>query len=188
VKAWAWCLCACLAILGEGSARADEEAGLGGRFGFVIVGRNNLGEIGDQYRSGLLFGVHAGLELNVDESPWSVGLGWTTLVRGYYFASSAVAIDQTVDITEMNLGVSLRRGLGSSPHHVIGSIGGAFSASNVPLPPGNERRYLGLYSGVGYGRRLWGQWFWSLESRYATYYQGPSNLSVFMSMTAGFGK
>jgi hypothetical protein len=147
-----------------------------------------MGEMGDLYRTGLLFGVHAGLELSVDDSPWSVGLGWTTLVRGYYFASSSSAIEQTVDITEMNLGLTARRGIGGSPHHVIGNFGAGFSASNVPLPPSDQRRYLGLYGGVGYGRRLLGEWFWSLETRYSHYYQGPNSLSFFMSMTAGFGK
>lgn len=174
--------------LGEGTARADEESGLSGRFGFVSVARQNLGELGDQYRTGILFGVRAGIELNVDDSPWSVGLGLTTLVRGYYFASSSAAIDQTVDITEMNLGLTMRRGLGGSPHHLIGNFGAAFSASNVPLPPSDQRRYLGLYGGVGYGRRLLSEWFWSVESRYTHFYQGPQGLSLFMSMTAGFGK
>lgn len=172
----------------QGSAWAEDEPGLAGRFGFVAVGRDNLGELGSQYRTGLLFGVHAGLEIGIEDSPWSVGLGWTTLVRGFYFASSSEAVDQTVNITEMSLGFQLRRALPGSFHHLRGTFGGAFSASNVPLPPSDDRRYLGVYGGLGYDRRLLGEWAWGVESRYTNYFDGPANLSFFAIVTAGFGK
>ncbi len=181
-------LCVSVALALPGEARAEKENNLSGRFGFVFVGRNNRGELGDQYRLGMLFGVSAGLELNLEDSPWSLGLGLTTLVRGYYFASSTQAVDQTADVTEINMGVRLRRRMPGSIHHLSGSLGGGLSASNVPLPPAFDRRYLGLYGGLGYDRRLFGEWVWGLEARYAVHTGGPRNLDLFATITAGFGK
>jgi hypothetical protein len=178
----------CLLLLPARTVSAEGENLVSGQFGVVFAYRNNLEELGAQYRSGALFGLHAGVELNLDDSPWSVGLGLTTLVRGYYFASNENAVDQTVEITEMSMGLRLRRTLPGSRHHVVGTFGGGFTASNVPLPPAFNRRTVGLYGGLGYDRRLAGEWTWGLEARYASYLDGPSNLSLLGTFTAGFGK
>lgn len=178
----------CLLLADLGQAQAEEDKTFSGQFGLVLGGRNNLESLGDQYRNGVLFGFDAGIELNLEDSVWSVGLGLTTLVRGYYFASNSSAVDQTVDITEMSMGLRIRRQLLGGPQHLVGTLGGGFTASNVPLPPGFERRYVGLYGGIGYNRRLVGEWTWGLETRYASYFGGPSNLSLLGTVTAGFGK
>ncbi len=179
-------LCVLLVDLGE--VRAEEDKTFSGQFGFVLVGRNNLESLGDQYRSGVLFGFHAGIELSLEDSPWSVGVGLSTLVRGFYFASDKSAVDQTVDITEMSMGLRLRRQILGTRQHVIATFGGGFTASSVPLPPNFNRRYLGLYGGLGWTRRLVGEWTWGLETRYASYFGGPSGLSLLATVTAGFGK
>lgn len=171
-----------------GEARADEDANLSGRFGFAFVARNNLATLGQQYRTGILWGLHAGVELDLEDSLWSLGLRLTTLVRGYYFASSSQAVDQTVDLTEAGIGLRVRRKLPGAYHHLVGAVGFGGSASNVPLPPAFERRYLGLNAGMGYERRLFGEWVWGVESRYARYFDGPSNVSLFGTFTAGFGR
>ena len=177
----------CLAFVESGPVQAEDARSVSGQFGFAFVGRNNRAALGQKYRAGFLLGVHAGIELAFDDSPWSVGLGLITLVRGYYFASSVTAVDQTVDITEMSMGLRIRRRLPGAIHHAVGTFGGGFTASNVPLPPSFERRHVGLYGGLGYNRRLWGEWTWGLETRYADYFDGPQNISVFGTFTAGFG-
>ena len=171
------------------TARADSDRQVTGRFGFVVAARRNLGALGLRYRSGVLLGVHAGVDAGIENSAWVVGLGWTTLVRGYYFASESSLVDQTVKITETNFGVRLSRELPAAPHHLVMNLGGALTASSSPLePPSNERRFLGLYSGLGYERRLFGEWAWGIETRYATYLDGPKNMSVFAKLVAGFYK
>jgi hypothetical protein len=177
----------CFAFLGSNQAQADESNRVSGQFGFAFVGRNNRAALGKKYRSGILLGVHAGVELAFEDSPWSVGLGLITLVRGYYFASSVTAVDQTVDITEMSMGLRVRRRIPGAIHHLVGTFGGGFTASSVPLPPSFDRRHVGLYGGLGYNRRLVGEWTWGLETRYARYFDGPRNISLFGTFTAGFG-
>lgn len=178
----------CLAFMGSGPAQAEKDSSVSGQFGFAFVGRNNRAALGKKYRSGFLLGVHAGAELAFDDSPWTLGVGLITLVRGYYFASSVTAVDQTVDITEMSMGLRIRRRLPGAIHHAVATFGGGFTASNVPLPPSFERRHVGLYGGLGYNRRLVGEWTWGLETRYADYFDGPSNISLFGTFTAGFSR
>jgi hypothetical protein len=180
----------CLLLIDDvGEAQAEKDRTFAGQFGLVLVGRDNLESLGQQYRSGVLLGFDAGVELSLEDSEWSVGLALTTLVRGYYFASNSSAVDQTVDVTEMSMGLRIRRQWpAGSRQHILGTFGGGFTASSVPLPPAFDRRYVGLYSGIGYNRRLAGEWTWGLETRYASYFDGPSNLSLLASVTAGFGK
>ena len=178
----------CLVLLPSRQATAEDENRVSGQFGFVFVYRNNLEELGSRYRHGMLLGVHAGVEANVEDSPWAIGLGLMTLVRGYYFASNEDAVDQTVEITEMSMGLRLRRTLPGSGHNLTTTMGGGFTASNVPLPPAFNRRTVGVYAGIGYDRRLAGEWTWGLEPRYATYSKGPSTPSLLGTFTAGFGK
>ncbi len=167
------------------SAKPDSESGVSGRFGIVMAGRNNLGPLGEQYRLGLLFGLHAGLDFSIEDSNWSVGLGWAALVRGYYFASDQSLVNQTVEVTEVDFGLRIRRRVSLKPRFLAFSAGGVFTTNNVPIAPAEERRYVGYYGGVGYEFRAFGNWYLGVESRYSKYPDGPENVSVLLGLTTG---
>lgn len=181
----ALCCCSVLAAAGRAEAEDDDPSASSGRFGIVLQGRDNLGDLGDLYNLGLLWGFHAGLEKPVGDSQWSLGLGWTTLVRGYYFASDDSLVEGTIDLTEVDLGVTLSHTLRVPGQNIFGSGGAVLLLSNLPVPPANERRYLGWYTGLGVNRAFFGEWSWSVEARYSRLARGLSNLNLIFGMTAG---
>lgn len=181
----------CVGCVGAGvataptSAQADDVGTTGGRFGIVLAARDNLGDLGELYNLGFLWGFHAGLEQGLEDSEWSLGLGWTTLVRGYYFASDSSLVESTIDLTEVDLGVSVSRTVWVPGQHVLVSGGGVLLLSNLPIPPVDARRHLGWYAGLGFDRGAFGEWSWSVEARYSKLSDGLSNVNLVFGMTAG---
>lgn len=164
----------------------DEPSATRGRFGLVLAGRSNIGALGDQYWGGFLWGVHAGLERRVEDSDWSVGLGWTTLVRGYYFETGDSQVESTIHLTEVNVGIRAAHAFLVPGQNLFGGAGAVVLLSNLPVPPANERRYLGWYAGFGFERAAFGEWAWTVEARYSRPDQGLDSVSLVTGMTAGF--
>ncbi len=182
-------LLACSVVGQAGQALAQETVvdpdEIHGHFGLVLVARNNLGTLGGLYHYGFLWGLRAGLEQYVGDSDWQLGLDWTTLVRGYYFESDSSQVESIIDLTEVNLGITLRRTLRAPGQHLVVTAGGDLILSNRPIPPANDRRYLGWYAGLGFDRRLFGEWSGSFEVRYSRLEAGIANISLLFGMTAG---
>ncbi len=173
------------ALPGEALADEADPSASTGRFGLVTAVRNNLGGLGDLYRMGFLWGFHAGLDKPLGESEWHVGISWSTLVRGYYFSSDESLVDCTIALTEVDLGVDISHTVLRPGQRVFGTGGAVLLLSNVPIPPADERRYLGWYAGVGYKRVLGGDWNVSVETRYSRLSRGLANLNLVFGITAG---
>ena len=180
------CLCGALATSRQAVGEDLDPSAATGRFGVVLAGRNNLGDLGELYNLGFLWGVRAGLEKPIGDSEWTIGLGWTTLVRGYYFASDASLVESTIHLTEVNLGVTAAHTFLVPRQTLFGSIGTVLLLSNRPIPPAEDRRYLGWYVGTGFERVAFGEWAWSVEARYSRLGPGLSSLNLVLGMTAGF--
>ncbi|MCP4443716.1 MAG: hypothetical protein GY811_00025 [Myxococcales bacterium] len=178
----------CGAAAGSGSAAADSDdpSAASGRFGFTIVGRYNRGDLGELYRAGFLWGVHAGLDKPVGDSQWTVRLRWTALVRGYYFASDDSQVESTIDLTEVDLAVSASHTFLRPGQRLFGNAGAVLLLSKLPIPPTDDRRYLGWFAGLGFERTALGEWAWSVEARYSRLDTGLANLNLVGGMTAGF--
>lgn len=173
-------------LLGGARTVEAQEAKAVGRFGIVTAGRLNLGELGRAYRAGFLFGFHAGIDQGLGaDSDWSIGLTWTVLVRGYYFASQSSIVSQTVDLTEMDIGFRTRRRVGGPGRYIAGTLGAILSATSVPLPPGDKRRYFGAYAGVGYEQHAFGQWAVTTELRTSSLIDGAQRMTVLIGLSAG---
>ena len=178
--------CVALAALGAPAAASAEDGKAVGRFGLVTAGRINLGELGRAYRSGFLLGLHAGIDQPLgSESRWSIGLGWTALVRGYYFATNSSLVEQTVSLTEMDLGFRTRRRTGRGARYITGTLGAILSTTSVPLPPGDDRRYFGAYGGIGYEQPAFGDWTVSVEARSSSLIDGAQRMTLLVGLTAG---
>ena len=180
-------LCVCSVVTTDSLALADDDdpSAASGRFGLVLAFRDNLGDLGDLYNLGFLWGFHAGLDKPVGESDWHVGIGWSTLVRGYYFSSDGSQVNSTIHLTEVDLGVTASHTVFRPGQRVFGSGGAVLLLSNLPIPPADERRYLGWYAGLGYKRNVVGEWTMSVEARYSRLSHGLANLNLVFGMTAG---
>lgn len=181
----ALCVCSLVAFSSPAHAEDDDPSASTGRFGLLTVARSNLGDLGDLYGYGFLWGFYAGLDKPLGDSEWHVGVGWSTLVRGYYRASDDSLVEGTLDLTEVDLGVDISHTLRRAGQRVFGTGGAVLLLSNRPIPPANERRYLGWYAGVGYKRALGGNWNASLEARYSRLSHGLANLNLVFGITTG---
>jgi hypothetical protein len=181
----ALCLCSVFASDRLAWAEGDDPSAASGRFGLVLTLRDNLGDLGDLYKCGFLWGFHAGLDKPVGESDWHVGVAWSTLVRGYYFSSDSSQVNSTIHLTEVNLGVNASHTVFREGQRAFGTGGAVLLLSNLPIPPANERRYLGWYAGIGYKRNIVGEWTLGVEARYSRLSRGLANLNLVFGITAG---
>ena len=179
--------CSLIAALCFGSAVAhdrqawaedDDPSASSGRFGLVLALRDNLGV-------GFLWGFHAGLDKPVGESDWHVGLAWNTLVRGYYFSSDRTQVNNSIHLTEVNLGINASHTVFREGQRAFGTGGAVLLLSNLPIPPADKRRYVGWYAGVGYKRNIVGEWSLSGEARYSRLSHGLANVNLVIGITAG---
>ena len=118
-------------------AYADEKFSIpSGRFGIAGAARQNIGELGESYGLGLLIGVEAGYQA-APERDWSLGINWTTLFRGWYFADDPSLIEQTVNVSEMSFGLRLQRVLSATlPRYIVVCGGGHLSPEQHTPGPG----------------------------------------------------
>ena len=181
----ALCFCSAVAHDREAWAEDDDPSAASGRFGLVLALRDNLGDLGELYNTGFLWGFHAGLDKPVGESDWHVGLAWNTLVRGYYFSSDRTQVNNSIHLTEVNLGVNASHTVFREGQRAFGTGGAVLLLSNLPIPPANKRRYVGWYAGVGYRRNIVGEWSLSAEARYSRLGHGLANVNLVFGITAG---
>lgn len=175
----------CIApLVGLRGAVADDRLPAG-RFGLVAGVRNNHDSLGKAYGGGFLLGIEAGYHPSRLQSPWSFGVSWTTLVRGWIFASDQSLVERTVGVTEMSFGLRVRRRIGVKPRFLFATGGGSFLRTDTPLPPDASRNYLGPYAGAGYEQFLFGAGFLTAEARYSMFPSGPESLTLLVSFVAG---
>lgn len=173
-----------LAASASAPARAQDELPAG-RFGVITALRQNVGALGDAYGFGFLFGIEAGYQPGAEDA-WSVGVAWSALVRGWYFADDETLVEQSIGATEMSFALRVRRALGSTaPRFVVLNTGATFLRTTDPVPPDQEQIYLGPHAGVGIEEFVLGSGFVGLEARYGLFSGGPRSLTLVLSFTGG---
>jgi len=160
------------------------------RYALVLSGRGNLGEFGDQFDRGFLWGFEAGWQPGRLGIAWSIGWSvpqWTGIALGGSFETGdPMAVDATVGLTEMSLGPRLRWPLSEdSPQFLVGTAGVTMMRATIPIPPDSSREYIGPYAGIGYEQLLLGRYMVAAEARYGMIVGGPAGLTLNVSLAFG---
>jgi hypothetical protein len=169
-----------LALLVAAPAHADPVPS--GRISAVGGVRTGLQSLDDAFGLGVLYGVEAAWEPLPEGRRISYALHWNVLFGD--FGSDPAAITGELDILEMGLGGRLRFAPADPSRSIFLGAGGALLRANAPLPPDDERSYLGGFAGLGLEQLAWKRALVTLELRYGLF-GGPGSLSVLLGV--GFG-
>ena len=165
-------------------AQADEGDIPPGKFGLYSGVRQNVGDLGDRYGWGYVLGIDANYYfLSTPGRTLSLGVAWSTSF-GRFGAEMADNVDSPMRLVEMSLGFRLRRSLSEeSPRFAVVSAGGSVLRTSVPVPPDEDRLYVGPYVGVGYEQFVLGRNLFTVDARYGLLANGPASVTV----VAGLG-
>lgn len=155
-----------------------------GKFGILGALRQNIGELGEQYGWGWLWGFEAGYQPTRRGQALSFGFDWSALFGRSYASQSTLTEDPLLAV-EMSLGARLRMALGEeAPRFLVGTAGATILRTSVPIPPDHERLYLGGYVGFGVEQYV-GSLLFGLEARFGLLGDGPTGLSLVAGISFG---
>ena len=174
---------------GEGEPIDPTLAGEGdlpsGKWGFIGGLRQNIGELGDSYGFGWLWGFQAGYQPTRQGQAFSFGLDWSVLF-GRSYASQADIPDDPLLALEMSFGTRVRTALGEeAPRFLVGSAGLTLLRTSVPVPPDEDRLYVGGYGGFGVEQYVLGDMLVGLDARFGLLGSGPVGLTLLFSIAFG---
>jgi len=154
-----------------------------GRMAAMIGVRNGTRALGSDFGLGVLYGVQAAWEPMLEGSHFGYAVQWEVL-RGDFFSDPA-AITGGLEILEMSLGARLRVAPRDPARTIFLGGGGSLLRSNAPLPPDEERAYIGGFAGGGVEQLIGRHLLLTVEVRYGMIGNGPGALSVMLGV--GFG-
>ena len=164
---------------------ADDGELPSGKWGFIAALRQNIGELGESYGFGWLWGFEAGYQPTRQGQAFSFGLDWSVLF-GRSYASQATIPDDPLLVVEMSFGTRVRTALGEeAPRFLVGSAGMTILRTSVPVPPDRDRLYLGGYAGFGVEQYVLSNMLVGLDARFGLLGDGPTGLTLLFSI--GFG-
>ena len=164
--------------------QATEAELPSGKWGFIGGLRQNVGELGGMYSFGWLWGLAAGYQPTRPGQSLSVGFDWSAMF-GRFYASQVGIADDPLKVVEMSFGTRVRTAVGEeSPRFLAGTAGLTVMRTSAPVPPGNDRLYVGGYVGFGVEQYL-GSWLVGLEARFGLLGNGPSGLTLVGSVSWG---
>jgi hypothetical protein len=164
---------------------AEEGELPSGKWGMVAALRQNIGELADTYDFGWLWGFQAGYQPTRPGQTFSFGLDWQVLFGRSYAAHAGIPDDPLL-IVEMNFGTRVRTALGEeAPRFLVGSAGLTLLRTSVPVPPDNDRLYVGGYAGFGVEQYVLGNMLVGLDARFGMFGSGPAGLTLLFSIAFG---
>lgn len=167
-------------LLVAAPARADTMPS--GRLAAVGGIRTGTTSLDDIFGLGVLYGVEASWEPMPDGRHVSYALHWNVLFGDY--GADAAAITGELDILEMGLGARIRFAPADPARSMFIGGGAAILRANAPLPPDDQRSYIGGFGGLGFETLAWRRALLTLELRYGVI-GGPASISVLLGV--GFG-
>jgi len=163
-------------------ARAHADVMPSGRLSGVGGLRTGTQSLDDAFGMGVLYGIEASWEPMPDGRRISYGIHWNVLFGN--FGSDPAAITGSLDVLEMALGARLRLAPSDPSRSLFLGGGAALLRANAPLPPDDERSYLGGFVGLGLEQLAWARSLVTFELRYGLF-GGPGSLSALLGV--GFG-
>jgi hypothetical protein len=161
-------------------ARADVMPS--GRLSAVGGIRTGTQSLDDAFGLGVMYGIEAAWEPMPDGRRLGYAIHWNVLFGD--FGADPAAITGELDILEMGLGLRLRIAPRDPTRSLFLGGGAALLRANAPLPPDDERSYLGGFAGVGLEQLAWKRALLTFEIRYGLF-GGPGSVSVLLGV--GFG-
>ena len=175
-----------LAVVCLPTAAAAEELPAG-KIGLMGGARQGLGSLGSQFSLGPVWGIEAGWQPSSTDRRLSVGVHWS-LVWGYHWPGDGSSNAASLSSREMSLGVKGRLLTGqSSPLFLSTGLGVALLRTSVPVPPDDERSYVGMYWSVGPELYVLGRYLVTFEVRYGPFINGPGSLTLAFGLSFGSG-
>jgi hypothetical protein len=164
------------------SARAQRENELpAGRIGASVGVKQGTGGLGGDF--GVVAGIEAGYHPTGVDQRFSLGGFWA--VRRSWFGEDDTSIAGALNLIELDFGgrlrVALERG---APRFLVLGTGVSLLRANVPLPPDDQRHYVGPYGSLGFELYVNGILI-GLEGRYGLLALGPGSFSVLGSVSLG---
>jgi hypothetical protein len=156
-------------------ARADIPAS---RLVAIVGGRRNLGDLGDRYSIGYVYGLEAGYHWGI------IGVAWSAL--GGTFPSSRPDNPENQLLTlEMELGARARFHLGGDQlkTFAITQVGAQIVRTSLPVE--ETRHHVGPSVGGGFEFILGDELIIMLGARYGLVPLEPSGVTVFLSIGIG---
>jgi hypothetical protein len=174
-----------VAALGADAAAQDAEEGVPpGNFGMSLGVRQGMGRLGNDFGLGMVAAMEAGYHPTSPDSSVSFGLEWS--VAWSWFGSDQASIAGSLSLLEFNFGARLRRLINEPlPRFLVLGSGVSLLRTNVPIPPDDERFYLGPYVAAGIEQYLFEKLLLSFEIRYGMLVGGPG--SICLNLGVGFG-
>jgi hypothetical protein len=155
-----------------------------GKWGFVAALRQNIGELGQKYGFGWLLGVEAGYQPTRHGQTLSLGLEWSALF-GRFYASQVGLPDDPLMVVELSMGACARIAMGEeTPRFLVVSAGATMLRTSVPVPPDEDRLYIGGYAGFGVEQYV-GNALFGLDARFGLLGSGPIGLTLVASISIG---
>lgn len=180
---WARHTLVMLAVTAASTSTAQGDDVPRGKFGLSFGVRQGLGQLSDDYGLGTIGAIEAGYHPGDPDRSLSFGLSWS-VVWGSFGADEA-SIAGTLDVLEFNFGARLRRLMEPSARFLIVGSGLTLLRTNVPIPPDDERVYVGPYVSAGVEQLVWDTLLLSFEARYGLLVGGPGSISICLGI--GFG-
>jgi hypothetical protein len=165
------------------AARAQREDGAlpTGRIGASVGVKQGAGSLGSDF--GFVAGIEAGYHPTRLDQRFSLGGFWA--VRRSWFGDNPRSISGGLDLIELDFGARLRVALErGAPRFMVLGAGASLLRANVPLPPDDERHYVGPYASMGF-EFYFHDILIGLEGRYGLLALGPGSFSVLASVSLG---
>jgi hypothetical protein len=151
---------------------------LGGIFGAL----GGTGADASHVGVGTQLGGYAAWQPMTTDQTIGIALRWST-VFGYLFDSDAALIDDRLRTVQMDFTLGARVKPGRPGRYLTARTGVELLRVNEPVPPTNQRAYVGPIASVGLDQYAFGAALFSVDVRYAPGINMPSSISL----TFGFG-
>jgi hypothetical protein len=173
---------AAAAVVGP-SASVSAEPLPPGALGLIIGADSGTGEDAKRLGAGYRFGLQASWQPTTTERRLGWTLRWATMF-GAMYGGSAATID-TIRTVQIDLTLGLRiRPWGSSTRFLTVRGGGELLRVNEPVPPTDQRAFLGGIASVGLDQYLAG-WLLSVDVRYGLIGSNPRELALLIAFGPG---
>ncbi|HEY5947127.1 MAG TPA: hypothetical protein VIV40_16605 [Kofleriaceae bacterium] len=137
-----------------------------GSLGFVFGVLSGTGADAKRLGFGFYqFGMQAAWQPTVTERPWGWSLRWSTMF-GTLYNGTAAQIDTQLHTMQMDLQVGVRvRPWATPSRYLTARIGGELLRANEPIPPMEQRAFVGGIASVGLDQYVAGFMF-NVDVRY----------------------